>query len=84
MLAADRNATNVMADYSTLHPAVLRAIHQVVKPPHPWQATVCLREAAGDPAIASLLVGLGIRSLSMSPGGRPACAFSCAIARWRH
>jgi phosphoenolpyruvate-protein phosphotransferase len=69
MLAADRNATAVMADYSILHPAVLRAIRQVVdaaaasgKP-----LSVC-GEAAGDPVIASLLVGLGIRSLSMSPG----------------
>ena len=69
MLAADRNATNVMADYSTLHPAVLRAIHQVVKAAahHGKPLSVC-GEAAGDPAIASLLVGLGIRSLSMSPG----------------
>jgi len=69
MLAADRNATAVMADYSTLHPAVLRAIHQVVEAAaaHGKPLSVC-GEAAGNPGIASLLVGLGIRSLSMSPG----------------
>ena len=69
MLAADRNATAVMADYSILHPAVLRAIRQVVDTAqsHGKPLSVC-GEAAGDPAIAALLVGLGVRSLSMSPG----------------
>jgi phosphoenolpyruvate-protein phosphotransferase (PTS system enzyme I) len=68
MLAADRNATAVMEDYSTLHPAVLRAIRQVVEAAaaHGKPLSVC-GEAAGDPTIASLLVGMGIRSLSMSP-----------------
>lgn len=69
MLAADRNATAVMADYSILHPAVLRAIRQVVDAAQSYgkPLSVC-GEAAGDPAIAALLVGLGVRSLSMSPG----------------
>jgi phosphoenolpyruvate-protein kinase (PTS system EI component) len=51
-----------------LHPAVLRAIRQVLmaardsgKP-----AAIC-GEAAADPRVACLLVGLGARRLSMSP-----------------
>jgi phosphoenolpyruvate-protein phosphotransferase len=67
MLAADRNETAVMADYSVLHPAVLRAIHRVTEAAraHGKPLSVC-GEAAGNPAIAGLLVGMGIRSLSMS------------------
>jgi phosphotransferase system enzyme I (PtsI) len=68
ILAADRNETAVMADYSMLHPGVLRAIHSVVEAAkaHGKPLSVC-GEAAGDPAIAGLLVGMGIRALSMSP-----------------
>ncbi|MCB1964695.1 phosphoenolpyruvate--protein phosphotransferase [Accumulibacter sp.] len=68
MLAADRNALGVSAEYSVLHPAVLRAIKSVAdvaadvgKP-----VAVC-GEAAADPALAGLLIGLGIRELSTSP-----------------
>lgn len=68
MLAADRGAVDFDDDYSVVHPALLRTIHQVVtqsaaanKP-----LSVC-GEAAGDPKTACLLVGLGIRQLSMSP-----------------
>lgn len=68
LLAADRSAIDFDDDYSVLHPAVLRTIHQVVtqsvaaKKP----LSVC-GEAAGDPKVACLLAGLGIRQLSMSP-----------------
>lgn len=68
ILAADRNALATIDDYTVLHPSVLRAIHRVIdaadavgKP-----ATIC-GEAAADPGIACLLVGLGARRLSMSP-----------------
>jgi phosphoenolpyruvate-protein phosphotransferase len=68
MLAADRSALDLLADCSPLHPAVLRAVKEVVerataknKP-----VTVC-GEAAADPATARVLVGLGVRNLSMAP-----------------
>jgi phosphoenolpyruvate-protein phosphotransferase len=68
ILAADRNALALIDDYTVLHPAVLRAIRQVLtaareegKP-----AAIC-GEAAADPRVACLLVGLGARRLSMSP-----------------
>jgi phosphoenolpyruvate-protein phosphotransferase len=68
ILAADRNALALIDDYTVLHPAVLRAIRQVLaaaresgKP-----AAIC-GEAASDPRVACLLVGLGARRLSMSP-----------------
>jgi phosphotransferase system enzyme I (PtsI) len=68
ILAADRNALALIEDYTVLHPAVLRAIRQVLaaardsgKP-----AAIC-GEAAADPRVACLLAGLGARRLSMSP-----------------
>jgi len=68
ILAADRNALALIDDYTVLHPAVLRAIRQVLA-----AATECGKpaaicgEAAADPRVACLLVGLGARRLSMSP-----------------
>jgi phosphoenolpyruvate-protein kinase (PTS system EI component) len=51
-----------------LHPSVLRAIHSVVTAAGRagTPLSVC-GEAAGDPALAPVLVGLGVRQLSMSP-----------------
>jgi len=68
MLAADRNALDMMAAVSVLHPSVLRAIRAVVEAAGDAGKPVCVcGEAAGDPRVACLLVGLGIRQLSMSP-----------------
>ena len=67
LLAVDRNNANVAELYDALHPAVLRAIAQVVegagaagKP-----VSVC-GEMAGDPVATLILLGMGIDSLSMS------------------
>jgi phosphotransferase system enzyme I (PtsI) len=68
MLAADRNAAELADEYSELHPSVLRAIRTVIDTSHRAHREVCVcGEAAGDPATACLLVGLGVRHLSMSP-----------------
>jgi len=50
------------------HPSVLRAIARVTEAARERgrPVSVC-GEAAGDPATAALLVGLGVRELSMSP-----------------
>jgi phosphoenolpyruvate-protein phosphotransferase (PTS system enzyme I) len=68
ILAADRNALSTMDDYTVLHPSVLRAMRLVIRAADAAgkPASVC-GEAAGDPDIAQLLVGLGVRRLSMSP-----------------
>jgi phosphoenolpyruvate-protein kinase (PTS system EI component) len=68
ILAADRNALATFDDYSVLHPSVLRAINLVVKAADKAgkPVSVC-GEVAADPRIACLLIGLGVRALSMSP-----------------
>lgn len=68
MLAADRNALAMIEDYTVLHPSVLRAVQRVIEAARlaGKSATIC-GEAASDPRVACLLVGLGARNLSMSP-----------------
>jgi len=67
LLAVDRNNAQVAELYDSLHPAVLRAIHQVVRAAHAAKRPVSVcGEMAGDPAAALLLLGMGIDSLSMS------------------
>ena len=67
-LAADRADPGVSSYYRPASPAVLRMIKWVVdageKAKRP--VSVC-GELAGDPLGAALLVGLGVRDLSMSP-----------------
>ena len=68
VLAADRNALDLLEDYSALHPAMLRAVKEVVQSAAlKGKAVSVCGEAAADPATACLLVGLGVRMLSMSP-----------------
>jgi phosphotransferase system enzyme I (PtsP) len=67
LLAVDRNNAQVAELYDSLHPAVLRAIHQVIRDAHAAQRPVSVcGEMAGDPAAALLLMGMGVDSLSMS------------------
>jgi phosphotransferase system enzyme I (PtsP) len=67
LLAVDRNNAQVADLYDALHPAVLRAINQVIDDAHAAQRPVSVcGEMAGDPAAALLLLGMGIDSLSMS------------------
>ncbi|QFY89459.1 phosphoenolpyruvate--protein phosphotransferase [Magnetovirga frankeli] len=70
LLAVDRNNPNVGDLFSDLHPAVLKAIHQVMRDAGPQveDISVC-GEMAGNPLSAILLVGMGYRHLSMSAGG---------------
>ena len=67
LLAVDRNNARVAGLYDALHPAVLKAIYQVVQAGHAYDKPVGIcGEMAGDPAAALLLVGMGLDSLSMS------------------
>jgi phosphotransferase system enzyme I (PtsI) len=72
LLAADRVDPRVSAHYQPLHPAVLRVIEQIVRAaePHGIPVSVC-GEMASDPLHALVLLGLGVRELSMSPGAIP-------------
>lgn len=71
-LAADRASADVASLYDARHPAVLRMIADVVNAAlqHRTPVSLC-GEIAGDPALAPLLVGLGLRSLSMTASAVP-------------
>lgn len=72
LLAVDRNNSRVAESYDALHPAVLRAIVQVVEGSHAERKPVSVcGEMAGDPASAILLIGMGVDSLSMSVANLP-------------
>ncbi len=83
MLAADRDAAELTDDYSVRHPSVLRAIRHVVEACDEAGRECCVcGESAGDVGTACLLVGLGIRQLSMSPVR--AARVRCSIRSVRH
>jgi phosphotransferase system enzyme I (PtsP) len=67
LLAVDRNNARVASLYESLHPAVLRAIRQVIDEARQLgkPVSVC-GEMAGDPASVLALLGLGVDSLSMN------------------
>jgi phosphotransferase system enzyme I (PtsI) len=69
VLAADREDDAVAAYYRPLHPAVLRLIHAVAQAAAKATCplTIC-GEMAGDPRYTELLIGLGLRELSVAPG----------------
>ncbi|MEW8626503.1 MAG: phosphoenolpyruvate--protein phosphotransferase [Candidatus Thiodiazotropha sp.] len=69
LLAVDRNNAHVADIYNDLHPAVLRALIQIVNGAAQYgkEVSVC-GELAGNPAAAVLLLGMGVDSLSMNGG----------------
>jgi len=68
LLAVDRADPRVSGLYEPLHPAVLRTIDGVVRAAGAQGVPVSIcGEMAADPMQALLLVGLGVRELSMSP-----------------
>jgi phosphotransferase system enzyme I (PtsI) len=71
-LAADRNNETVSTLYSPGDPAVLRLIDCVARAAaqHDITVNVC-GEMSGDPVYTMLLLGLGIRQLSVTPHGIP-------------
>jgi phosphotransferase system enzyme I (PtsI) len=67
-LAVDRNNEHVAHLYQPLHPAILRMLRFVIDSARAAGIEVGLcGEMAADPRFALLLVGLGLRRLSMSP-----------------
>lgn len=72
-LAADRTNELVADLYSPADPAVLRLIQAVVDAArtHGTGVNVC-GEMSGDPLFTPLLVGMGLRQLSLAPNNLPA------------
>ena len=67
-LAVDRNNEHVASLYQPLHPAILRMLRFVIDSGRAAGIEVSLcGEMGADPRYALLLVGLGLRRISMSP-----------------
>jgi len=67
-LAADREDEHVGYLYHPLHPAILRALrHIVVGAERMGKPVAMCGDMAGDPTLAWVLIGLGLRNLSMAP-----------------
>ncbi|AMX03555.1 phosphoenolpyruvate--protein phosphotransferase [Microbulbifer thermotolerans] len=72
LLAVDRNNSRVASFYHPLHPAVLRALHQVVEAGHAAGTKVGIcGELAGEPGGALLLMAMGYDMLSMNATNLP-------------
>ena len=71
-LAADRTNEAVASLYSAGDPAVIRLIEQVIKAAakHNIDVNVC-GEMSGEPIYTMLLLGLGLRQLSVTPHNIP-------------
>ena len=71
-LAVDRADERVSRLYEPLHPAILRLIVMVGRAAARQRIPVSLcGEMASDPALLTLLVGLGLTEFSMTPGAIP-------------
>ncbi|MBI4716796.1 MAG: phosphoenolpyruvate--protein phosphotransferase [Planctomycetes bacterium] len=72
LLAVDRGNERVSPFYNASHPAVLRAIRDVVRACTQAEVdcTLC-GEMAGQPLYTLFLLGVGLRNLSMAPANIP-------------
>jgi phosphotransferase system enzyme I (PtsI) len=71
-LAVDRADERVSRLYEPLHPAILRMVLMVRRAASRQRIPVSLcGEMASDPALLTLLVGLGLTEFSMTPGAIP-------------
>ncbi len=72
-LAVDRTNERVANLYQPAHPAVVKLIRDVARAGRRRGIPVsCCGEAAGDPGFAPLLIGLGLRTLSVASSSIPA------------
>lgn len=66
-LAVDRTNEQVASYFTPMHPAVMRLIREVVKAARRNDTPVsCCGESAGELEFSLLLIGLGVRTLSVS------------------
>jgi len=69
LLAADRIRGEMKSTYDPLHPAVLRVLATLARVARRKGTPISLcGEIANDPSYTNLLIGLGFRSFSVSPG----------------
>lgn len=72
LLAVDRNNPQVSNLYNSCHPAVLHAVLHVIEQAHEEDKPVAVcGEMAGNPALAILLLAMGVDSLSMNASNLP-------------
>jgi phosphotransferase system enzyme I (PtsI) len=82
VLAADRSNPNISDLYFSTHPSILRLIRMVVSAANRLSKPVILcGECAADPNMIPLLIGLGIRELSVSARHIPLVKHT--IRKWR-
>lgn len=72
VLAVDRTNEHVASLYTPSHPAVLRLVKDVIRAARRQgvEVSIC-GEIAGDVEYTMLLLGMGLRTLSASPGAIP-------------
>jgi len=71
-LAVDRTNERVASLYTPIHPAVLKLVRDVMRAARRHEIPAsCCGQAAADPAFAALLVGLGVRTLSVTASSLP-------------
>jgi len=71
-LAVDRTNERVASLYTPIHPAVLRLVRDVARAGRKRDVPVsCCGQSAADPAFAALLIGLGVRTLSVTASSLP-------------
>ncbi len=71
-LAVDRTNENVQNLYTAAHPAVLRLMKDVIRAGrHQGIPVSCCGEVSGDSQYTMLLLGLGLRTLSVTPSRIP-------------
>lgn len=72
-LAVDRINERVASMYTPIHPAVLKLIRDVSRVSRKADIPVsCCGESAAEPEFAALLIGLGVRTLSVTASSIPA------------
>ncbi len=77
MLAMERTSSGQTISECALHPSLLRAIRQIVDAAAQQDCPVSIcGEAASDPVMAAIFVGLGIRELSVSPARAPVVRYA--------
>ncbi len=71
-LAVDRVNEKIAYLYEPTHPAILRLVRQIIQVAHANHLWVGMcGEMAGEPALALILLGLGLDSISTSPVNLP-------------
>ena len=72
VLAIDRTDERLSGHYEPTAPPVLRLLHAIALAARRARRDVAVcGEMAGDPVLVALLVGLGFRAFSMTPGAIP-------------